>query len=100
MKPKPTTILSPPRFGRHDGGEGLNKGKGKERTRAEHKYQKKGKKEKGRVKFKDSGVNTTAGGQVSLSGNEEASCPHTCKHKFDRPLPTNKPNAPLTLALA
>jgi len=47
---------------------GLNKGKGKERTRAEHKYQKKGKKEKGRVKFKDSGVNTTAGGQGFLVG--------------------------------
>jgi large subunit GTPase 1 len=47
---------------------GLDNSKKKERLRAEHKYQKKGKKEKGRVKYKDSGVNTVVGGQGFLLG--------------------------------
>ena len=47
---------------------GIQKGRTKERQRAEHKYQKKGKKEKGRVKYKDAGVNAAVGGQGFLVG--------------------------------
>ena len=54
---------------------GLSKKKGKERMRAEHKYQKKGKKEKGRVKNKNAGVNTTAGGQGFLTGKRGGMLP-------------------------
>ena len=47
---------------------GIQTGRTKERQRAEHKYQKKGKKEKGRVKYKDAGVNAAVGGQGFLVG--------------------------------
>ena len=54
---------------------GINNKQAKERKRAEHKYQKKGKKEKGRVKYKDSGVNTTVGGQGFLVGKRGGMMP-------------------------
>lgn len=54
---------------------GINQKKAKERQRAEHKYQKKGKKEKGRIKNKDAGVNTTAGGQGFLVGRRGGMMP-------------------------
>ena len=47
---------------------GIQTGRTKERQRAEHKYQKKGKKEKGRVKYKGAGVNAAVGGQGFLVG--------------------------------
>jgi len=47
---------------------GINNTKAKERNRPEHKYQKKAKKEKSRVKYLGSGVNTAVGGQGFLIG--------------------------------
>lgn len=54
---------------------GIDNKKAKERKRAEHKYQKKGKKEKSRVKYKESGVNTTVGGQGFLVGKRGGMMP-------------------------